>query len=99
MRARRRPDGRAGVSRLLGLDIGGTSSRARVSVHGDVIAEAEASSASLTAAGLDSAAAALDDLLAQLPIDPGQPFDAACAGSAGSNVPGPASSCATGWPR
>ena len=75
MRARRRPDGRAGVSRLLGLDIGGTSSRARVSVDGDVIAEAEASSASLTAAGLDSAAAALDDVLAQLPIDPGQPFD------------------------
>ena len=48
-----------------------------------VVAEAEASSASLTAAGADGAAAALADLLAQLPIDPGHLFDAACAGSAG----------------
>ena len=76
------------MSRLLGLDIGGTSSRARVCVDGEVVAEAEASSASLTAAGADGAAAALADLLAQLPIDPEHPFDAACAGSAGSNVPG-----------
>jgi len=63
-------------------------SRARVCVDGEVVAEAEASSASLTAAGADGAAAALADLLAQLPIDPGHLFDAACAGSAGSNVPG-----------
>jgi len=76
------------VSRLLGLDIGGTSSRARVCVDGEIVAEAEASSASLTAAGADGAAAALADLFAQLPIDPDRPFDAACAGSAGSDVPG-----------
>ena len=44
--------------------------------------------ASLTAAGAGDAAAAQADLLAQLPIDPEHPFDAACAGSAGSNVPG-----------
>ncbi len=72
--------------RLLGLDIGGTSSRARVVVDGAVVAEAQAASASLTAAGPDAAAAALAELLAQLPV--GEPFDAVCAGSAGSNVPG-----------
>jgi glucosamine kinase len=72
--------------RLLGLDIGGTSSRARMVVDGVVTAEAQAASASLTAAGSDSAAAALAELLAQLPLS--DPFDAICAGSAGSNVPG-----------
>jgi glucosamine kinase len=72
--------------RLLGLDIGGTSSRARMVVDGAIVAEAQAASASLTAAGSDSAAAALAELLAQLPL--GEPFDAICAGSAGSNVPG-----------
>ncbi|HEY2522101.1 MAG TPA: BadF/BadG/BcrA/BcrD ATPase family protein [Streptosporangiaceae bacterium] len=72
--------------RLLGLDIGGTSSRAQVVVDGIVEAEARAASASLTAAGSDSAAVALGELLAQLPA--GEPFDAVCAGSAGSNVPG-----------
>jgi glucosamine kinase len=76
------------VSRLLGLDIGGTLSRARVCMDGDVVAEAEAASASLTANGADGATAALADLLAQLPLDPNRPFDAVCAGSAGSNVPG-----------
>ena len=76
------------MSRLLGLDIGGTLSRARVCVDGDVVAEAEAASASLTAAGADGAQAALTNLLAQLPLDPDRPFDAACAGSAGSDVPG-----------
>ncbi|HEY0718361.1 MAG TPA: hypothetical protein VGD68_12155, partial [Streptosporangiaceae bacterium] len=74
------------ATRLLGLDIGGTSSRARVVVDGTVVAEVRAASASLTAAGSDSAAAALRELLAQLPD--GEPFDAVCAGSAGSNVPG-----------
>src|ERR1700753_2958109 len=54
--------------RLLGLDIGGTSSRARVMVDGAVVAEAQAASASLTAAGLDSAAAALGGLLGQPPL-------------------------------
>jgi glucosamine kinase len=76
------------MSRLLGLDIGGTLSRARVCVDGRIVAEAQAASASLTAAGTDGATAALTDLLAQLPLDPERPFDAACAGSAGSNVPG-----------
>ena len=83
MRGRCRYDCRAGVSRLLGLDIGGTSSRARISVDGDFVAEAEASSVSLTAAGLDSAAAALDDLLARLPIGHG----------CGSSIPGSVTSC------
>ena len=58
------------MSRLLGLDIGGTLSRARVCVDGDVVAEAEAASASLTAAGADGATAALAGLLAQLPLAP-----------------------------
>src|ERR1700742_3590253 len=66
--------------------MGGPSSRARMVVDGAFVAEAQAASASLTAAGSDSAAAALGELLAQLPA--GEPFDAVCAGSAGSNVPG-----------
>ena len=76
------------MSRLLGLDIGGTLSRARICADGEIVAEAQAASASLTAAGLDRASAALADLLARLPIDPDHPFDAACAGSAGNSVPG-----------
>ena len=76
------------MSSVLGLDIGGTLSRARVCVDGEVIAEAEAASASLTAVGADRATAALTNLLAQLPLEPNRPFDAVCAGSAGSSVLG-----------
>ena len=74
--------------RLLGLDIGGTHSRARLWDAGRVAAEVRAPSASLPAAGHDAARAALDELLAGLRLDPAYPVDAICAGSAGLSVPG-----------
>ncbi len=49
---------------------------------GEVVAEARAASASMTAAGPDRAAAALTDLLAQLPELTGS-LDAVCVGAAG----------------
>jgi glucosamine kinase len=55
---------------------------------GHTAAESEAPSASLTAAGLDAAKTALAALLAGLRLDPGDPVDAVCAGSAGLSVPG-----------
>lgn len=75
------------MSRVLGLDIGGSQSRAQLSVDGQVIAESQAASASVVAAGAASAGTALEQLLAQLPLDPAQPLDAVCAGSAGDSVP------------
>ena len=74
------------VSRVLGLDIGGTGSRAQLCVDGDVVAEAAAASASLVAVGAASARAALADLLDQLPLR--CRLDAICAGSAGASAPG-----------
>jgi glucosamine kinase len=75
------------VSRVLGLDIGGTRSRAQLSVDGEVVAEAAAAGASLVAVGEASASAALADLLAQLPLQR-RSLDAICAGSAGASAPG-----------
>jgi glucosamine kinase len=70
------------VTRVLGLDIGGSTSRARLVVDGVVVAEAAATGAALTSAGRSGAADALDNLIGQLPaLD--APLDAACAGSAG----------------
>jgi glucosamine kinase len=75
------------VSRVLGLDIGGTRSRAQLCADGEVVADAVASSASPVAVGAAGARAALADLLAQLPLQPRHRLDAICAGSAGSGVP------------
>jgi glucosamine kinase len=75
------------VSRVLGLDIGGTRSRAQLCVDGEVVAEAVAAGASLIAVGESDASAALAKLLAQLPLQP-RPLDAICAGSAGASAPG-----------
>jgi glucosamine kinase len=80
--------------RLLGLDIGGTKSRAQLWAAGEIVATSEAASASPVAAGSDGAKAALADLLAQLRLDAAGPLDAAdrldavCAGTAGLSVPG-----------
>jgi glucosamine kinase len=68
--------------RLLGLDIGASTTRARLVADGVVVAEASAASASMTAAGPDRADAALTDLLVQLPELTGS-LDAVCAGAAG----------------
>ncbi len=72
------------MTTVLGLDIGGTHSRARLVRDGHTLAEATAGSASLTAAGAEPAAAALRDLLTRLDLDRHGLLDAVCAGSAGS---------------
>ena len=76
------------MSRVLGLDIGATGSRAQLCVDGEVVAESKAASASVVAVGEASAKAALTDVLNQLPLDPQDPLDAVCAGSAGISVRG-----------
>jgi glucosamine kinase len=73
---------------VLGIDIGGSKSRARLWAEGKVAAEREAASASLAAAGLEAAGAALAELLAGLPLDGPASLDAICAGTAGLSVPG-----------
>jgi N-acetylglucosamine kinase-like BadF-type ATPase len=73
---------------VLGLDIGGTRSRAQLCLDGEVVADAEAAGASLIAVGATGAQAALVDLLAQLPLRPRQRLDAICVGSAGTSAPG-----------
>jgi glucosamine kinase len=75
------------VSRLLGIDIGGSSTRARLVIDAEIAAEATAGSASLTAVGPDRAASALADLLGQLPDLTGS-LDAVCAGAAGVRTAG-----------
>jgi glucosamine kinase len=74
--------------RLLGIDIGGTKSRARLWAGGRIAAQAESSSASLPAAGPAGAQSALAALLAEVHADRSEPLDAVCAGSAGLSVPG-----------
>jgi len=74
--------------RLLGIDIGGTNSRARVWARGQIAAESQASSASLPAVGLQAATSALAALLSGAGVGPWDPVDAICVGSAGLSVPG-----------
>ncbi len=74
--------------RLLGIDIGGTSSRARLWAGGRIAAESYAASASLPAAGPERAKDAIAALLADVHLDQADPLDAICAGSAGLSVPG-----------
>ena len=74
--------------RLVGIDIGGTRTRARLWAAGRTAAESEAPSASLPAAGIEGARAALSAALAGLGLDPADPVDAICAGTAGLSVPG-----------
>jgi glucosamine kinase len=71
------------VARVLGLDIGGTGSRARLSADGRTLAEATASSANPATVGLHEAERVLDELLRALPLGAGGALDAACAGAAG----------------
>jgi glucosamine kinase len=80
--------GRGGKLRLLGIDIGGTRSRARLWAGGRILAETAAPSASLPAAGVEGARAALAALLAGLQLDRAEPLDAICVGSAGLSVSG-----------
>jgi len=80
-----RNGGAAGLSRVLGVDIGATSTRVRLVADGAVVSDATAASASLTAVGRERAAAVLDELLTGLPAL-GGPLDAVCAGAAGSRT-------------
>jgi N-acetylglucosamine kinase-like BadF-type ATPase len=73
---------------LLGLDIGGTTSRARLWAAGKVVAESRAQSASLPATGPAGATAALAELLAGVRVEQAAPLDAIGVGSAGLSVPG-----------
>ena len=57
---------------------------------GEVMAESEAASASLAAAGPRQAEKALQELLARLPLGRWVPLDAVCVGSAGLSLPGAA---------
>jgi N-acetylglucosamine kinase-like BadF-type ATPase len=69
---------------VLGLDIGGTSSRGRLSQGGRVVAEAVAGGANVTTVDPKVVEERLTDLIAQL----GSPHPAACcAGAAGSEFP------------
>ena len=71
-------------SHLLGLDIGGSSSRARYVVNGRLVAEAEGPGANVAALRADIVEARLRALLAGLgAISP----EACCAGCAGAEVP------------
>ena len=81
------PESWAGL-RLLGLDIGGTTSRARLWAAGRVVAESRAQSASLPASGPGGARAALTELLAGVGAGQAAPLDAIGVGSAGLSVPG-----------
>jgi glucosamine kinase len=74
--------------RLLGIDIGGTNSRARLWARGQIAAESQVSSASLPAVGPQAASSALAALLSGVDVGPGEPVDAVCVGSAGLSVPG-----------
>lgn len=76
------------MTRLLGLDIGATRSRARLAVDGQVVAESQAPGASVPAVGLAAAKRNLDALLTGLPVGQAPALDAVCAGSAGISVPG-----------
>jgi glucosamine kinase len=70
------------MTRVLGLDIGASTTRAQLVADDVVAAEARAASASMTAAGPARAGGALTSLLAQLPELTGT-LDAVCVGAAG----------------
>ena len=70
---------------VLGLDIGGSRTRARLSRDGRVVAESAGGSASLTAAGAERARAVLAEVVAGLGAP--SPVAAAVAGAAGCDTP------------
>jgi N-acetylglucosamine kinase-like BadF-type ATPase len=74
----------SGSAAVLGLDIGGSSSRARLSEEGRVLAEAEGMGANVAEVPPRTVDRRLTALLAELgPVHPA----ACCAGSAGAEVP------------
>ncbi len=73
------------MTAVLGLDVGGTTTRAWLAVGGET-RRASGPSASLAAAGRSTAARVLADLLAQLGLDGSRRLDAICVGTAGSGA-------------
>ncbi len=70
---------------VIGIDIGGTSTRGRLVRHEDLLAEANAPTASISASGLQEALATLRSLLGRLTERRGiRQVDAVCLGTAGS---------------
>lgn len=74
------------MTTVLGLDVGGTHSRARLVRDGAVVGEANGPSASLAAAGRDRAGTAVRALLGELALGPGAGLDAVCVGAAGTGA-------------
>lgn len=74
------------MTAVLGVDVGGTHSRARLVRDGAVVAEASGPSASLAAAGRDRAGAAIGSLLGELALEAGAGLDAVCVGTAGTGA-------------
>jgi glucosamine kinase len=74
------------VSLVLGLDIGGSRTRARLSSDGVVVGEAEGASASLTAAGASAAGAVLAEVVGALGGRSVAGLAAAVAGAAGCDT-------------
>lgn len=73
------------MTRVIGLDIGGTRSRAVLAEEGEVLAEAEGGAGNPAAIGLARARSNLSDLLEQLRGP--APVGAVCAGAAGADGP------------
>jgi N-acetylglucosamine kinase-like BadF-type ATPase len=71
------------MARVLGIDIGGTGSRARLSVEGVTVGETTTSSANPSTVGLAEALRVVDELLERLPLEDHGTLDAACIGAAG----------------
>ena len=74
------------MTSVLGLDIGGSTTRGRLVVDGRLAAEDSAGSASLAAAGAQLAEANLRSLLAGIRAGHPGTIDAVCAGAAGSGA-------------
>ncbi len=71
---------------VLGLDVGGSKTRARLAGHGDVL-DVEGGSASLSGVGPGRAWSVLDGLVRELLAARPGPVEAACAGMAGVDGP------------
>ncbi len=74
------------MTTVLGLDVGGTNSRARLVRDDELVGEASGPSASLAAAGRERAAVAMAAVLEELGLRPGVGLDAVCIGTAGTSA-------------
>ena len=74
------------MTTVLGLDVGGTHSRARLVRDDELVGEASGPSASLAAAGRERAAVAMAAVLEELGLGPGAGLDAVCIGTAGTSA-------------